>query len=192
MSAETFYAIHSWMDTITLVVLMTAFVLLPLAVLVHELGHAWAVIRLGRLPVVLLGTRRPPIARLHLKRMVICWHPLMDGGLCAYNATGLTVAEARRVINAGPRAMAGFALLCAVLALFFTGTVAYVLCGGFVASIWATMHSLVHPVYDGGHVTDGGHLRRLAELPPDAPVPREPHSQPPPRRRQLDHDVSQP
>jgi len=75
----------------------------PLYVLVHELGHAFAALAVGKRPTVMLGNHAP-LLRLEFRRIGFWIHPLMFSGSCIFDKRGLTVAQIRRVVMAGPKA----------------------------------------------------------------------------------------
>jgi hypothetical protein len=179
----TYETVDHWINTIPVVLIVTGFVTLPLAVLIHELGHAWAHIRLGGRPTVILAGPYTPIFHHRFKRLDLHWHPIVLGGVCHCRHGDLTVADLRRILNAGPRATVGFGLVCALLAAVVAdtgGLPLYIAGAGFLLSIYITLDGLIRHKDEFGDLTDGGKLRILAKVPADLQIPR---SQPPPRPR---------
>src|SRR4051794_31680121 len=106
-----------------------AYVMVPLLVLVHELGHAAEAIRAGRRPVITVG-KSPPLFAKSFDALEVQFHPRLPlsyfypltsrhkiprsyAGLCRIDRTGLTVAQLRAFYSAGPAASV-FAGLCFV------------------------------------------------------------------------------
>ena len=126
------------MDAVTAIIvvgLVTCYVTIPLLVFVHELGHAFAVMRVGRSPIVIIG-RQPALIRFQLGRLELRIDPRLnllnyhradirkvgrstDLGLCRYDPQNLSSAQVRSIVRAGPIAMIAAGVVSAIAAVLF-------------------------------------------------------------------------
>lgn len=119
------------------VIAVTMYIALPLLVLVHELGHAVTPLRAGRRVYVSVG-RQPSLLAFEVGGLTLSINPLLEpvpeqrgtedvGGFCEFNATGMTVAQCRATISAGPWAetLLAIALGLGAMAVGDVGSVAF-------------------------------------------------------------------
>jgi membrane-associated protease RseP (regulator of RpoE activity) len=140
----------------------------PLIVLAHEVGHAIVarrhtgrpvLIEVGRGPALTLVSRGYVAVRLRL----FPW----AGGRCFFSPIGLTVAQERAILAAGPWATAALALVLALAAYLIDdpdSLLYWMTLGGFADSMIAAIYNL----WPGKVGSDGHHLMLLHGLPPDS------------------------
>ena len=177
------------------VLIVTWLVTGPLLILVHELGHAFAVIRTGRRPKVIVAPEMRPMIVHSFKRFDLAFNPVLRDprrllgdarrpigvgsrrplGLCQYDVRGVTVAEHRSILRSGPLASALAALARAGMASRGadpSSVLFWILTLGFVQ---ASIEALVNLVPRRGTNRDGTRLRAMQ----DAPAAGVPHPAPP-------------
>ena len=157
---------------VILVLLVTWLVTLPLACLVHELGHALTAWRYtGRRSLVVVGGERS-LLRLRLPFCELDFHPLIEEAWCWFDAKGLTVDQARAVARAGSLADAAMMLVWAGVAYAIgdAGSVLFwVAALGFTLSALSSIVELI-PISRPGQLSDGGQLTRLRGRRGDEPA----------------------
>jgi hypothetical protein len=147
----------------------------PLIVLTHELGHALAVIRAGKRPIVQVGVQ-PARISCRLRRLELHFNPRMRLedrnpaflGSCRYDRSGLTVAQLRRIHAAGPRASVATGVVFAVLAYLLTEADPFVywsVAGAAFLAFAVAMLNLL-PSYGGRFTSDGANIAKLRGLDP--------------------------
>ena len=169
--------------------LVIFYVIVPLLVLIHELGHAVAAIHAGRRPTVRIGVAPPLISRrfhsfdLHLNRLPLDYFyprtprkevPKTPMGVCQFDPTGLTVGQIRTFLSAGPHAsiLAGLAVGLAAW-LLTPGSFAFWLAASTSGlSLYMGFGNLIPRRREGRFFTDGAKMWRLRHVDADAVVPR--------------------
>lgn len=171
--------------------MFSAYVTVPILILIHELGHARAAIRLGRRPVVVIG-KQPALVVKRFRRFDLLLHPRLPldqfyprtpltavpkecPGECGFEIRGLTVDQLRSVYAAGPHASNAVALLLSAVAFLVADSYSVIfwiaVVGAF--SAWATGIGNLIPRQAGGRLfSDGAQIARLRGLRGDfVPVP---------------------
>jgi hypothetical protein len=152
--------------------------------IVHELGHAAAVMRAGQRPVIVVGNR-PPIFMRDFRRFDLLLHPAIgfdyfrfsrddeeeledeepDAHIarCTYSPVGLTVKQLRSISMSGPRA--------SLLAAIVLAEVTYLIGDAHTIPFWLAALGSAFALYEGittmiplefGELSSDG--ARLAEL----------------------------
>jgi hypothetical protein len=105
-------------DEVLVVLFALSFVVVPVAMFVHELGHAVvAVILSGQRVTVRIGSR-DALVRFALGRIDIRWHPTGYVAECEWSTIGtVPPRDLVRMALAGPAAETGLALALGILAL---------------------------------------------------------------------------
>jgi hypothetical protein len=179
-----------WMPRLLLeclvVLSITRFVTVPILMIVHELGHAAAVVRAGQRPVIVVGNR-PPIFMRDFRRFDLLLHPAIGFDYfrftrdeeeeeaeedehahshiarCTYSPVGLTVKQLRSISMSGPRA--------SLLAAIVLAEVTYLLGDPHTLPFWLAALGAAFALYEGittmiplevGELSSDG--ARLAEL----------------------------
>ena len=163
----------SWIELVT-TGLVVVFVINPLLVLVHEMGHAFAAIRLGRRPDVIVG-KTPPLFEARLPRLDLSFHFLLGSarrrirapGGCCYDRAGLTVSELRGVASAGPMASIAAGVCLALVALLVDVPAVRVIALSGAILGWLHGISNLIPRRSSGFPTDGYTMSRYRHLDPD-------------------------
>ena len=181
------------------VLFVTTYVTGPLLLVIHELGHAVAVLRANGVALIEVG-RQPPLLRLRTRRLEVRVHPQLHWpgreqrfgpgawGVCRFDPRGLSVGQLRAIVNGGPLAEAavgfGFALIAYAVS-DPTNVAFWIAALGFVGAIVESIINLTP-----GELRDGTHLKalegwgeELVVVPPSTEDPREKASQPPPSTR---------
>jgi len=153
----------------------------PLACLVHELGHAFCYTRIaGRRAIVYVG-QRPGLVVLRLKGVELHFDPRLGNPTrgrpeCLTDPRGMTASQLRQVFWGGPIATAllGLAFLAFAVSavrnptdwLFLSTATSCLVCFAFV------IEDLIPSRSEDGPLSDGGKLKLLSSLEPDAvPIP---------------------
>jgi len=148
---------------VILVLLVSWLATLPLACLVHELGHAlsaWR--RTGRRSLVVVGGERT-LVRLRLPFCELEFNPLIEEAWCWFDAKDLTVDQARSVARAGSLADTAMMLLWAAIAYAIGDPDSvwfWIAALGFGLSAVSSIFELI-PISRPGQLSDGGQLARL-------------------------------
>jgi hypothetical protein len=145
------FAVARWaggplsLEHLIVLVLVAEFVINPFSTLLHELGHALAVTRLGRRTARVVVGRGPWLemaaGRIHLRFSLLPARGVTFGGICVYESAGLPWRTLGLIALAGPLAtlfeLVG--LLALAPALWQLGALARGLliltAGGLVASL---------------------------------------------------------
>jgi hypothetical protein len=161
---------------------LVLYVVGPLLVLIHELGHASAVVRAGRRPMVVVG-KTPPLFARRFRTFDLAFHPRLPlshfyprtpwqripktyVGLCRYDPRGLKVRELRSISSAGPH-VSIIAGLClgALTAVLPAGSVAFwVAALGAFSALLDGFGNLVPRKQHGRLFSDGARMSRLRNL----------------------------
>lgn len=150
-----------------------AYVLCPILLLVHELGHAWAVARTDRRSMVFVGTSPALISR-RFERFDLHFHPWLGTsniGRCVYDPRGLTVAQLRSITTAGPYATVASALVLSAIAIAIADAYSIVFWAAAVGAVvdWVTgIANLIPSRFEHGLISDGRMMARLQDLDPAA------------------------
>jgi hypothetical protein len=186
--------------SVVLAIVVVLYVMTPLLVLIHELGHAAAVISTGRRPVVVIGKTPPWFAR-RFGSFDLAFHPRLPlsqfyprthlrdipngyAGQCRFDPAGLTVRQLRSIWSAGPQASVIVGLLLGVLAWFLpVDSVPF-----WISTISALLAfvdgfgNLIPHEREGRMFTDGARMARFRHLDGDvilAPVAEQAQHYPP-------------
>jgi hypothetical protein len=171
--------------TFPLAAVVSLYVMGPILVLIHELGHAIAVVRTGRRPVVVVG-ETPPLISLRLRRLDLRLNPRLPlshfhpgtprgslpktyVGICRYDPVGLTVRQLRSIFSAGPHT--------SILAGLFFGALALLAPIGsflFWTAALTALEALIEGFgnlaprqHEGRLFSDGAKMMRLQRLEAD-------------------------
>jgi hypothetical protein len=150
-------------------------VVIPLCVWVHELAHAAMVIRLTSGRAVVVVGRLPAAYVISLRRLELRWHPSLKAAFCSWDARGVTVGTARRIVIAGPLANAVQSGVFLWLTIATWAAVPFWLWVEFlttfaVSGLICAVNLRSRPVNLLGTLTgtDGHKLRAMRGLPADA------------------------
>jgi hypothetical protein len=151
---------------------VAAYVLAPLEVLCHELGHAHAALRAGRRPTVRVGRQPAPLQR-RFRHLDLHFNPRLNlsggslGGTCEWDSRGLTVAQLRRILSAGPHVSATVGVVCGLLAYLLAGVplLFWSLAFTSVASLGDAAVNLL-PITGATINSDGAEMAKLQGLSP--------------------------
>ena len=111
--------------------LLAAFVVMPFAILAHELGHAALALRAGPGPVTIQVGRPPSWFELEFERLTIRWSPLpMRGvpfaGVCVWNPKGADPGAVFAIAVAGPLVTALLVPVFVLAAFAFVGSAPWI------------------------------------------------------------------
>lgn len=160
--------------------LITFYGVIPVLILIHELGHARALIRAGKRPLVLVG-RQPAAFHWKTRRLEVRFDPRLPlqrvkatkttpgfvrYGVCVYDSEDLTVQQLRSISAAGPHASVVAAVAAAAVA-WLIGDPGSALFWGFVItafSAWNHAFRNLIPSRSPHFTSDGGRMARLRGL----------------------------
>ncbi len=142
---------------VTFVTLVVLYIMVPILVVVHELGHAAAVVRAGKRPTVMVG-KSPPLIAYRFRSFDLRFHPrlaleyfyprtALKGfpktyvGYCHFDPTGLTVGQLRAIYSSGPHASMLAGLCFAAVAWFIPASSLLFWIAAFTA-VWAAIDGI--------------------------------------------------
>ncbi len=166
----------SLIDSVLLALVILTWVMVPILGLVHELGHAAAVIRAGKRPVVIIG-QTPALIIHRFRKFDLHIHPQV--GLdqlrtplreipesvyeCWFDARGLTVGQLRSIYSAGPHASILAAMLFTIVVWFApVGSLLFMVAAPTAVFAWIVGLANLIPIRPGGRVlTDGAKMAQI-------------------------------